>query len=85
MKIVENTKEVKPITFVEIKVGDVFKLKNDTKYYMKTETFYFDEYNYYWDHVDYNSRNTVCLSNGKIMKTYGTTEIIPVDSELIVK
>lgn len=91
MKIIENTKEVKPITFADIKVGDVFKLKNDTKYYMKTEYLSFYTYEYSWgnyctdDEYQYDCRNAVCLSNGKIVKINKTTEVIPIDSELIIK
>ena len=85
MKIVESTKETNPITFGDIKVGDVFKLKGDKNYYMKAQHFGFENYDYYYDTCFYDSRNTVCLSNGKIMKTSTTTEIIPVDSELIIK
>lgn len=85
MKIIENTKEVKAITFADLKVGDVFKISHDKNYYMKTEYFGFDEYDYLYDNIYYNCRNTVCLSNGKIMKTQSTTEVIPVDCELIIK
>lgn len=85
MKIIENTKKVKPITFADLKVGDVFKLKNDKNYYMKTEYFSFDEYDWYSDGCWYDYRNTVCLSTGKIMKTQSATEVIPVDSELVIK
>lgn len=85
MKIVESTKEAKQITFANIKVGDVFKIKGDKNYYMKTQYFGFENYDYYYDTNYYDSRNTVCLSNGKIMKTQSTTEVIPVDCELIIK
>lgn len=85
MKIIENTKEVKPITFADLKVGDVFKVSHDTKYYMKTEQISFDKYDYFDGDISYDWRNTVCLSNGKIMKTQKTTEVIPVDCELVIK
>lgn len=85
MKIVENTKETNPITFSDIKVGDVFKLKGDKNYYMKTQHLGFEAYDFYYDTSYYDSRNTVCLSNGKIMRTSTTTEVIPVDCELIIK
>lgn len=85
MKIVESTKEVKAITFSDIKVGDVFKLKNDPQYYMKTEYLSFDTYDYHYDCYNYDSRNTVCLSNGKIVRTHRLTEVIPIDCELIIK
>lgn len=85
MKIIDNTKEPKPITFADLKVGDVFKLRNDKNYYMKTERCNYDVYNWYYDDFDFDYRNTVCLSNGVIKKTYSTTEVIPVDSELVIK
>lgn len=92
MKIIENTKEPKPITFADIKVGDVFKLKNDTKYYMKAEYLSFYNYEYSWgnyytddDQYQYDYRNVVCLSNGKLVKISKTTEVIPIDCELIIK
>ena len=85
MKIIENIKEPKPITFADLKVGDVFKLSHDTNYYMKTEIFNFEKYNFFDGDIYYDCRNTVCLSNGKIMKTQRTTEVIPVDCELIIK
>jgi hypothetical protein len=85
MKIIENTKEVKPITFADLEVGDVFKLSKDTNYYMKTQKFCFEEYDYLFDSPYMDYRNTVCLSNGRIMKTQKTTEVIPVDCELIIK
>ena len=85
MKIIENTKEPKPITFADLNIGDVFKLSHDTNYYMKTEYFSFDKWDIFDGDVYYDWRNTVCLSNGKIMKIQRTTEVIPVDSELIIK
>lgn len=85
MKIIENTKEVKPITFDDLKVGDVFKLKNDTNYYMKTECFSFECYDWCFDDIYWDYRNVVCLSNGKIMKVRKTTEVIPIDCELVIK
>ena len=85
MKIVENTKEINPITFANIKVGDVFKLKGDKNYYMKTQYFSFEDYDFYYDTYYYDARNTVCLSNGKIMRIDKETEVIPVDCELIIK
>lgn len=85
MKIIENAKEIKAITFADIQVGDVFKLKNDTNYYMKTQHLGFEAYDFYYDTSYYDSRNTVCLSNGKIMRTTSTTEVIPVDCELVIK
>lgn len=93
MKIIENTKEPKAITFADFKVGDVFKLKNDTKYYMKIEYLSFYTYEYHWGNYyidedsgyEYDYRNAVCLSNGKIVKISKTTEVIPIDCELIIK
>ena len=84
MKIIENN-EPTHVAFDSLRVRDVFKIKNDTKYYMKTETYesiwqdpfdggYFNTY-----------RNTICLSNGAIMKTDKNTKVIPVDCELIIK
>lgn len=85
MKIIENTKEVKPITFSDIKIGDIFKVKNDHNYYMKTEKCEIDIYDHFSDDYYYDYRNVVCLSNGRMMKIYRTTEVTPVDCELIIK
>lgn len=85
MKITEMNKEPKPITFADIKVGDVFKIHGDEKYYMKTEKKFFDIYDPFCDNFLEDYRNTVCLSNGKIIKVNEKTEVIPVDCELIIK
>ena len=85
MKIIDNTKEVKKITFEDIKIGDVFRRKDDERYYMRTERMYFDKYNPWYDDLDYDYRNAVCLSDGKITKIMSYSEVIPVDCELIIK
>lgn len=84
MKIVESTNEPQ-ITFGDLKVGDVFKVKHDKNYYMKTEKYevaYEDPFDgsFIWTY-----RNTICLSNGKIMKTSNDTKVFPIDCELIIK
>lgn len=85
MKITEMTKEPKRITFSDIKPGDVFKVKNDTNYYMKTERCEAS----YEDPFDgafmLSYRNTICLSNGKLMATDNNIQVILVDCELIIK
>ena len=85
MNIVETQKEVKPITFADIKVGDVFKIAEDPRYYMKTKSYSFDIYDPFCDDLFEDHRNTVCLSNGNIVKTNRLTEVFPVDCELIIK
>lgn len=85
MKITDNTKEPKPITFADIKVGDVFKIKNDTDYYMKTTKCEIDVYDAFSDDYYYDCRNAVRLSNGSMSRVYGATEVIPVDCELVIK
>lgn len=85
MKIIENIKEVKVITFADLKIGDVFKLKNDKSYYMKTEKRYFDLMDDFDDYVGYSWFNAVCLSDGRLMTLLNSPEVIPVDCELIIK
>lgn len=84
MKIVENTKEPQ-ITFNTLKVGDVFQVKHDAKYYMKMEhdvTFY---ENPFGEGYLRTYRNTICLSNGKIGRTDMDVKVFPIDCELIIK
>ena len=83
MKIVENIEEPK-ITFNSLKVGDVFKVKHDAKYYMKTENVVFYD-TLLGENFFRTYRNTVCLSNGAIMKTDMDIKVFPIDCELIIK
>lgn len=83
MKIIENIEEPK-ITFDSLKVGDVFQVKHDANYYMKTENAVF--YDNLFSETFYKIyRNTICLSNGKIMKTDFDVKVFPIDCELIIK
>jgi hypothetical protein len=84
MKIVESIKEPQ-ITFDALKVGDVFQVKHDPKYYMKTESYVSFADDPFTDTFYRTYRNTVCLSNGKIMKTNGDVKVFPIDCELIIK
>lgn len=84
MQIIENIKEPQ-ITFDSLKVGDVFQVKHDSKYYMKTEHYV----SFFNDPLTENFfrtyRNTICLSNGKIMKTDSDIKVFPIECELIIK
>ena len=85
MKIIENTKEIKPITFEDINNGDVFKIRNDKNYYMKTNERKYDICDDYGCFMYCNSINAVCLSSASLWQFNRTTEVIPVDCELIIK
>lgn len=85
MKITETIKEPAQISFGSLKIGDVFKIKNDKNYYMKTEKYETSYEDPFDGSYMYTFRNAVCLSNGKIIKVDGYINVIPVDCELIIK
>lgn len=87
MKITDNSVK-KSNTFGDVEVGEVFKSSNH-QYFIKTETvinrdYYYDEYGYL---IDWNKKsfNALNLSTGTMATFHNASEIIPVDSELLIK
>lgn len=74
MKIVNKTFTF--TKFRELKIGDVFQIANDPKFYMKTQT----EINHECDDL-----NAICLNTAKLYSMGDNLDTFPVDCELIIK
>lgn len=74
MKIVNKT--FASTKFRELKIGDVFQVANDPKFYMKTETVL----NHECEDI-----NTICLNTAKMYSLGNNLDTFLVDCELIIK